>query len=173
MSKERVNAIAELFEASTGAAIAAAEQVPEDQRMNQVHAGKSHPLWQLGHMAAVTGNAAMGVCLGKTPSVPAEYRGHFAPAAMGGQPVQSDASAYPAWDDVLATYKAVATEVAASIRELEDSELAEAPRGPVPEPLKERFEVLGNSLVFLAMHNMYHVGQMNLLAALDESAVAA
>lgn len=172
MSKERVNAIAELFEASTAAAIAAADQVPEDQRMNQVHEGKSHPLWQLGHMTVVTGNAVMGVCLGKTPTVPKEYRGFFAPAILGGQPIESAASAYPSWDDVLATYKNVAVEVAAAIRELDDSELAGSPKGTVPEPLQDRLKILGNSLVFFAMHNMYHVGQMNLLAALNESAVA-
>ena len=60
-----------------------------------------------------------------------------------------------------------------SIRELEDSELDGAPKGPVPEPLKDRFAVLGNSLVFLAMHNAYHTGQVNLLAALEVEATSA
>ena len=109
----------------------------------------------------------------RCPSLPSEYRTHFAPDFMGGQPIESDGAAYPAWEDILETYRKVAQEVVASIRELDDSDLAGPPKGPVPEPLKDRFVVLGSSLAFLAMHNAYHTGQMNLLAALNVNAAAA
>ena len=67
----------------------------------------------------------------------------------------------------MATYKQVADAVVSAIRELDDSDLAGPPKGQVPPPLKDRFGVLGQSLVFMAMHNTYHTGQLNLLAALD------
>lgn len=171
MSKEHVNAIAELFKSSMAATLAAAEKIPEEQRMTQAQEGKSHPTWLLGHMALITANGAMGMCLGKAPAVPKEYQPLFAPDFLGGQPIQSDASAYPAWDEIIETYKTVTKAVVASIRELEDSELAGPPKGSVPEALKDRFEVLGNSLTFMVLHNTYHMGQMNLLAALNVSAV--
>lgn len=170
MSKERVNMIADLFEASMAATVSAAEGVADDRRMAQAEDGRSHPTWLLGHLTTVTGNAVIGVCLGQKPSVPAEYRGHFAPDFLGGEPIQSDATAYPSWDSILERYKGVAQEVVSSIRALDDDDLNGAPKGPVPEPLKARFEVLGASLVSMAMHNTYHTGQMNLLGALTVSA---
>lgn len=172
MSNEHANAIADLFELTTTATVAAANKIPEDRRMTQAESGKAHPTWQLGHMAVVTGHVAIGMCLAKTSSLPAEYGRHFAPQALGGKPIESNADAYPQWDEVLATYKTVAKEVAAAIRELDDSELPGPLKGEVPEPLKERFNVLGTTLNAMAIHNGYHTGQMNLLASLTENVPA-
>ncbi len=172
MSNERVNAIAEMFEITTTATVAAADKIPEDRRMAQAQDGKAHPTWQLGHMAVVTGNVAIGMCMATGSSLPAEYGRHFAPEALGGKPIESNADAYPPWDEVLATYKTIAKEAAAAIRDLDDSELTGPLKGNVPEPLKERFKVLGTTLTAMAIHNGYHTGQMNLLASLTPNVPA-
>ncbi len=172
MGNERATTIAELFQWSMAETIAAAKKIPEEQRITQAEPGKAHPTWQLGHMAVVTGNAVMGVCLGRAPTLPPNYGPLFAPAFLGGQAIESDASAYPPWDEIIETYMIVGEEVAAAIKELDDSELTGPPRGPVPPPLQDRLKILGPALAAFAMHNAYHTGQMNLLAALNTKVAA-
>src|SRR5262245_18995683 len=61
--------------------------------------GGNHPLWILGHLALVEG-AIPQILLGKDNPVE-----HWSPLfGMGTQPT-TDANAYPAFEDVLGTYR--------------------------------------------------------------------
>lgn len=167
MSKDRVNQIADMWEATIKATVGAADKVPEDKRMKQLQDGKSHPTWLLGHLAFATSFLVLTVGLGASPAVPMEWRLKFAPDFAGGEFIDSDATKYPAWDEILDGYKKSGEATVAAIRALEDADLAGGAKGEVPEILKDMFESLGNALVSFIGHNAYHTGQMNLIAALD------
>ncbi len=172
MGNQRATSIAAMFEASLASTILEGKKIPEEQRMSQAEPGKAHPTWQMGHLCVVNANAVMGMCLGKTPTYPQTYGPLFAPAFLGGQPAQSDPSVYPDWDEIMETYKAIGKEAVAAIKALDDSELDGPPKGQVPPPLQDRLKDLGSGLVAFALHNAYHTGQMNLLAALDTKVAA-
>jgi hypothetical protein len=166
MSNSRVNAIADIYEASLAATAKAAESVAPEKRMLQVKDGKSHATWLLGHMTNTLGGAVGAVALGKAPLAPKEYQPLFSPDFLGGQPISSDTATYPDWDSIVDEYKKVGAEVVAAIRELSDGDLDGPAKGTVPEPVKDFFSVLGTSLNSFLIHNAYHTGQMALLVAL-------
>ena len=105
MSKDKVNLIADMWEATIKATVAAAEKVSEDKRMKQLQDGKSHPTWLLGHLSFATSFPLLTMGLGNAPVVPGDWMQKFGPDFVGGQPIESDPSNYPSWDDVLEGYK--------------------------------------------------------------------
>ena len=167
MSNVKVNLIADMWQSSINATVGAAEKVPEAKRMSQLQDGKMHPTWLLGHLAFAASFPAMTIALGKRPVVPSDWLQKFGPDFAGGEPITSDASNYPSWDETLDGYKKSGEALVAAIRELDDSDLDGGAKGEVPDALKDRFESLGGVLVSFIGHNAYHTGQMNLIAALD------
>lgn len=167
MSKANVELLAKVFEASIEATVAAAKKVPAGKRMKQVQKGKSHPTWLLGHMAGAMDNVVNGYGFGNKPQLPKEFRKKFAPDFAGGDPITSEAGDYPAWDEVLASYEQVGKSVLENIRKLDDGELSDKLRGPVPPPLANMWGDLGQMMQMMTAHDSYHLGQMALLAALD------
>lgn len=167
MGTEKVNQIADMWAATIKATVAAAEKVPEDKRLKQLQDGKSHPTWLLGHLTFAASFPVLSVGLGSAPVVPMDWLQKFGPDFAGGLPIESDASKYPSWEEILDGYKKSGDAVVATIRELEDADIEGGAKGEVPEALKGMFEKLGDVLISFISHNAYHTGQMNLLAALD------
>ena len=111
------------------------------------------PAWILGHLALV---ANMGLALsGGTPKVDIEA---WKPLFGGGSTPTADASAYPAWDELLAAWNQVHTEVA--------DELAQAQPGPLAEPnpmesMREALPTVGDLICFMVTgHEGMHLGQL-------------
>lgn len=167
MSKERVNFIADIWETTISATVAAAEKVPEGKRMKQLQDGKSHPTWLLGHLSFATSFPLLTVGLGIGPAVPGDWLQKFGPDKVGGEPIESDASKYPSWDELLESYKKSGNATVAAIRELDDVDLDGGAKGNVPDGREAMFENLGRTLVSFIVHNAHHTGQIVLIAALD------
>ena len=167
MTNPRAQGVADLLDVATKATVAAANKIAEDKRMSQMSKGKAHPLWLLGHVTNTLSGAVNTVALGGRPTAPKEYAKMFAPDFLGGAPIESDASVYPAWKDVLAEYEKAAATAIAAIRELEDGDLDGSCKGNVPEPVKDFFAVLGTTLNSFVLHDTHHKGQMALLGAME------
>ncbi len=167
MSNIQVELLAKGLEGSIQATVVAAKKVPAGKRMKQVQKGKSHPTWLLGHMAGALDGVVNGFGFGNKPQLPKDFRTKFLPDFAGGEPISSEASDYPAWEEILANYEKMGKSVVESLRKLEDSELSGALRGPVPPPMASMWGDLGTMMQMMAAHDSYHRGQISLLAALD------
>lgn len=166
MSNTKAEMYAGIYEAAVKATVGVAEKVPEDHRTRQAADGKAHPLWLLGHLTYSIDTFINHWALDGTANCPREYAKMFAPAQAGGDAVNSDASAYPAWDDILAIYKKSGAEVADAIRKLDDADLPGDLKGSIPDAAKGFFGNLEATLGGMGAHDSYHRGQMGLLSAL-------
>jgi len=167
MSKDRVNAIADVWAMGIEAGVETAEKVAENKQMTQLQEGKSHPVWLLGHMAFAASFPVLAVGLGKSPLLPMDWMQKFGPDFAGGEPPKSDASDYPSWDEIKDGYKKSGDAVVAAIRELDDADLDNKAKGNIPEGMEANFENLGRTLLSFSRHNVHHEGQLAQMAALD------
>ncbi len=167
MSKDRVETLADVFQHSMEETLKAAGNVPADKRLKQLQPGKGHPLWQVGHLAFAFDTVLNFMALGAERVLPNEYSAKFAPDFVGGAPVTANADDYPAWDDVVSYYEKAGKAAIANVRALDDADLPGGPKGNVPEAMADFFKVLGGTIGHMAIHDAYHRGQMNLIAALD------
>lgn len=165
MSNGRVQAIADLYTVAMESTVGIAEKIPDDKRMTQAGDGKAHSLWLLGHLAFLTGGAVNAMALGGDFLAPREYNKMFAPDMMGGDPITADASTYPSWDEVLATYKKAMSGVIENIKGLEDSDLDGAGKGNYGDEFKDFFANLNKTLIGMALHDAHHRGQMAMLSS--------
>lgn len=167
MANDRVDMLATAYEAAIKSTLGDAAKIPAEKRMKQPQAGKGHPLWHLGHLTFAFDVITNVMALGGASIAPAVYSKRFAPAFVGGDAITSNADDYPDWDEVVSNYEKAGNAVVASIRELQDADLAGGPKGSPPEAMVDFFKVLGVTLASMASHDSYHRGQMNLVAALD------
>lgn len=133
MSTSKVEVYTSLFEANFKETSTHAGKVPEACRMRQLADGKGHPLWLLGHLAYSNHVIVHMWSCGGEPLIPREYNKIFAPDFAGGDPISSDPSAYPAWDEVLAEYEKVSEACLAGLRKLSDDDLNGELKGKVPD----------------------------------------
>lgn len=166
MSNAKAEVYAGIYEAAVKATVGVVEKVPEDQRTRQVQDGKAHPLWLLGHLTYSLDMFVNLWALDGQMNCPPEYGKMFGPAVAGGDPVKSDASAYPAWDDLVDIYKKSGAAVVDAIKNLEDGDLSGDLKGPVPDSAKGFFGDLEQTLAGMGGHDSYHRGQMGMLSAL-------
>lgn len=168
MTNDRMAVYVGLLERAKGDTLAVAAKIPAGGRLNQLQPGKATPLWLLGHLAtAADGIVTQGV-LNAPGAVPANVARCFMPDFMGGQAPTTNASDYPAWDDLTAIYEKAMAALIEAVSVLDDSALADTPRGSLPEPLLAYFPNLGSALELIIGHDAYHRGQMVLLAGPSE-----
>lgn len=111
--------------------------------------GGCHPLWVLGHLTLIEG------------SIPAILFGEANPVAdwhtlFGeGSETVADASAYPAFDDVLAKYRELRARNLAILADLTDTDLDRATVAP-PKGREREFATFGQSFLVLALHQIMH-----------------
>jgi hypothetical protein len=164
MSRSKIEVYEELYKTAFAETAKAAGNVPADKRMQQTKDGKAHPLWLLGHLAFATDAILNSVLLGGEMALPGQYRKMFAPDMIGGAPVTTDTSAYPAWDDIVAQYGKVSANALELLKGAQDSDLAGGMKGNAPPGREEFFKSFEGVLNRLLQHDAYHRGQMNLLA---------
>ena len=163
MSNPKAEVYADLYEAAVKATVGAAEKVPESNRTRQLEEGKAHPLWLIGHLTWGMDAVVNVWILDGKAKCPEKYIGLFAPDLAGGTPVNSDATAYPAWDEIMEYYQKAGAAVVEAIRALDDSELDGELKGPMPDPVRGFFGNLGQSVSSMGTHDAHHRGQMVML----------
>lgn len=118
-------------------------------------AGGNHPTWVVGHMAL--SEAGLLAMITGEPN-PLE---HWQPLFSGGTTPSRDASAYPAYSEVRAAYEQARARTLAYLDALTDADLTRGPRA-VPAELAQdpSFASVGRLLLFIAVHQMAHFGQL-------------
>jgi hypothetical protein len=107
--------------------------------------GGNHPLWVIGHLAITEGQ--LHHMLSGEPNPVEHWSGLFA----GGTEPSTDASRYPAFDQVLGKYRQLR---AANMKRLDGMDDAALDR-----PARA-FGTVGKALTAIAMHQMLHLGQV-------------
>lgn len=112
-----------------------------------------NPAWILGHLALV---ANIGLQLsGGEPKVDIEA---WQPLFGGGSTPTDDASAYPAWDELVAAWSQAHTEIPDEIAKASDEALAQP--NPI-EQMREGLPTVGDLITFmLTSHESLHYGQL-------------
>lgn len=107
--------------------------------------GGNHPLWVVGHLAHTEG--VLHHLLSGEPN-PAE---HWSDLFAGGSEPSADASRYPAFDEVLATYRRLRAANMKRLDGMDDAALGGAER---------TFGTIGQAYTSIAMHQMLHLGEV-------------
>jgi hypothetical protein len=115
--------------------------------------GGNHPLWCLGHLAFIEGTIPH-ILFGEPNPV-----AHWKPLFAAGTQPQADAGAYPAFDEVLSTYRELRATNLKRLDEIGDAGLDRAPRA-VPPGFEESMRTIGQTLLLVALHQMVHYGQI-------------
>ena len=71
----------------------------------------------------------------------------------------SDASRYPSFDEVLATYRDLRQRNLKLLDELSDADLDRAPKD-VPPGFEQLMKTFGETLLLITLHNMVHYGEI-------------
>lgn len=117
--------------------------------------GGNHATWVVGHAAAAQAGLRSFIT-----GEPSELAGWD--ATLGGDSEPSDdASVYPPYDTLLATWEREHGRTLALLASLDDAALDEAPRA-VPAELSDtpQFQSVGRLFMFIASHEMSHRGQL-------------
>ena len=116
--------------------------------------GGVHPAWSVGHLAMVAGNI-LKLAGGEPGFDLDQYKALFG----GGTKAEPDASKYPAWAQIVSTWKTAREQAAEAALKISDEQLA----GPNPnEFLREGLPTLHDFLSFvLTAHEMMHISQLS------------
>jgi hypothetical protein len=115
--------------------------------------GGNHPLWVLGHLAFLEGGIPH-VLFGEPNPV-----AHWAPLFASGTQPKTDASAYPSFDELLATYRDLRARNLRLLDEIGDAGLDRVPKH-VPPGFEDAMTTAGQTLLLITLHNMVHYGQI-------------
>ena len=115
--------------------------------------GGNHPLWIVGHLALVEGMVPE-VLFGEPNPVE-----HWKPLFDRGTTPTTDASAYPPYDEVLATYRDLQAKNLARLEEIGEEGL-DRPPAAIPPGFEKEMGTMGHTLLGIALHQMSHVGQL-------------
>jgi hypothetical protein len=115
--------------------------------------GGNHALWVLGHLAVIEGMIPHTV-FGEPNPVQ-----HWWPLFGTGSRPTDDAGSYPPFDEVLATYRDLRAKNLARLEEIGEAGLEEAPK-VIPPGFEERMQTIGRTFHLIALHQMFHLGQV-------------
>jgi len=113
--------------------------------------GGNHPMWLAGHLAVVEGR--MHKMLFDTAN-PLE---HWKPMFDWGTTPCDDATKYPPFDEVLATFQSLRAKTYAYLESLDEAGLDQPI--PVPAPGLGIFDTVGNTMLIIAVHQCLHAGE--------------
>ena len=115
--------------------------------------GGNHALWVIGHLAVVEGMIPHTV-FGEPNPVE-----HWWPIFGTGSKPTDDAGSYPAFDVVLGTYRDLRSKNLAKLEEIGEEGLERAPK-VIPPGFEDRMRTIGRTLHLIALHQMFHLGQV-------------
>lgn len=143
---------------------ALAKSCAEGRRFFSLGENKAHPLWLLGHLANTGEYLGNRLVLGNySGAIPKDWAAKFTPNAFGGNPISTNPSDYPAFDEILEAYNKVFSQFVDGITKLTDEQLLGPPAGTVPPPLASRIKTLQDCITLHIYHDSHHRGQMALL----------
>jgi len=115
--------------------------------------GGCHPLWVMGHLAVVEGMLTAMLTQGDNPTQ------HWEPLFGQDSVASADASRYPAFEQVRATFLDLRRDNLKRLDAMTEVDLDRAtpwqPRG-----LEEHFSTVGRALLTVALHQTMHRGQV-------------
>ena len=124
-----------------------------DAPMAQPTPGGNHPMWVLGHITFIEAN--MPHVLYGEPNPLA----HWAPLFASGTQPTTDASAYPAFEEVIRTYRDCRERNLQLLERIGEANLDRPTKSP-PKGLEDALKTFGESFFVIAMHQMSHCGQL-------------
>jgi uncharacterized damage-inducible protein DinB len=133
--------------------VGAAEDLRETPLIPPTPRSGNHPLWTVGHIAFVEGDFAR-VLFGEPNPVE-----HWRPLFGQGSKPTADASAYPSYDEVLATYRDLRAKNLARLDAIGEEGLDRRSE-MVPPGFDEEMKTVGHSLLVIVLHQMSHLGQL-------------
>ena len=110
-------------------------------------------MWILGHLVTSEAGMTAGFLLGERNPM-AKWDALF---GMGSEPV-ADASRYPSWDELLATFEKVRANTLKLLDTYSEVDLDRPSKAP--EPLRQSFGTVGQVLQMVAHHAVFHAGQV-------------
>jgi DinB family protein len=114
--------------------------------------GGNHPMWIIGHLAVTEGRLHK-ILLGEPNPVE-----HWKPLFDWGTKPTTEPSAYPPFDEVVQTYRRLRSKTLALLEEFGDDGLDRPTKAP-PPGLEAAFATVGQALMTIAMHQVFHDGQ--------------
>ena len=114
--------------------------------------GGNHAMWILGHVTVAEGR--LHKVLFGTPNPVEHWKVLF---DWGSEPT-TDPSAYPAFDEVLQTYRRLRAKTRAFLDEVGDRGL-DQPTRMAPPGLEAPFATVGKAVLTIAMHQTFHNGE--------------
>jgi len=113
----------------------------------------NHPTWILGHLALVEGGIPH-ILFGEANPVE-----RWGPLFGQGSTPTDDAGAYPPFGEVLATLRDLRSKNLARLEEIGEAGLDRAPSA-VPPGFEDEMRTVGQTLLTIALHQMFHLGQV-------------
>ena len=141
-----------------------AQSVPEENYFKQLGEGKAHPAWLIGHLAFGCDTIVRGFGLQKKRDLGKEWTKAFAPDFAGGNPISSNPSDYPSWDEIIKAYDSITTQVRDEIAALADADFDKSLKGIIPDDFLNYFPDVGLTIFRGGIdHDAYHRGQVALI----------
>ena len=113
----------------------------------------NHPMWVIGHLAVIEGMIPHTI-FGEPNPVQ-----HWWPLFGTGSQPTDDAGSYPSFNEVLTTYRDLRAKNLARLEEIGEAELDRAPK-MIPPGFEERMRTVGCTYHLIALHQMFHLGQV-------------
>ncbi|MDZ4861009.1 MAG: DinB family protein [Candidatus Hydrogenedentes bacterium] len=164
----KIELLAEQLASCGDQTLKVAARVPDANRFLQLRPGKAHPLWLVGHLANTINVVIIQWALNGENMVPKGFGKKFAPDFAGGDPISPNAEDYPAWDAVIAIYAEAIQKALEKLKQAADADLPKPLPGRIPEPLRDHFGNVGQTLNIMVSHDSYHRGQLGMLGALRD-----
>jgi uncharacterized damage-inducible protein DinB len=114
--------------------------------------GGNHPMWIAGHLAIAEGRLHK-ILLGEANPVE-----HWKPLFDWMTEPKTDASAYPAFEEVVETFRRLRAKTVAYLDEIGDAGLDRPSKSP-PPGFEAPFATIGQAVMTIAMHQISHNGQ--------------
>lgn len=152
---QAIDAIRYALNTSLQWAASLAEDLKDQPLAQPTAKGGNHAMWVMGH-AACSERGLLGMITGE-PSPIAEWDALFG----GGTEPKADASQYPAYPEVLRAFKEARAATMRLLDSLAPARLNDKP-AHLPDAFAELpdFQTVGRVLLFTAMHQMSHFGQL-------------
>lgn len=115
--------------------------------------GGNHAIWTVGHMAYSESNILNSYILGKENPLE-DWKEMFG----GGSVPHDDASQYPSFEELMAKYKEVHSDLMAYLDTITDADLGNSTS--CPEDYKAYFGTVAQCLAIFTTHFAFHGGQM-------------
>jgi hypothetical protein len=148
-----IDVIRGALETSDRATLQLVEDMKDAPLTQPTPRGGNHPLWVLGHITVIEGNIPH-VLFGEPNPV-----AHWIPVFGPGTEPRADASVYPAFEEVLRTYRDLRARNLETLARIGDEGLDRPTKAP-PRGMQHVLRTVGDTFLLTALHQMSHRGQV-------------